>query len=126
MYKLLISTFICVFLFGATPSENALPRLRVSDNQRFLVQEDGTPFFYMADTAWELFHRCNREQAEMYLKKRASQGFNVVQAVALAELDGLHDPNPYGHTPLIDDDPTKPNEAYFEHVDAVIRLAEIE
>ena len=32
-------------------------RLKVSDNQRFLVFEDGTPFFYLGDTAWELFHR---------------------------------------------------------------------
>ncbi len=78
-----------------------LKRLKVSDNQRFLVQEDGTPFFWLGDTAWELFHRCDREEAEMYLEKRAEQGFNVLQAVALAEIDGLNTPNPYGEKPLI-------------------------
>ena len=30
-------------------------RLRVSANRRFLTYEDGTPFFYLGDTAWELF-----------------------------------------------------------------------
>ena len=97
--------------------------LRVSDNHRFLVYEDGRPFFWLADTAWELFHRLNREEVTEYLKKRKSQGFNVIQAVALAELDGLHTPNSYGEIPLINDDPTTPNEAYFEHVDFVIDKA---
>ena len=41
----------------------AEPRLRVSDNQRYLVHADGTPFFYLGDTAWELFHRLDREEA---------------------------------------------------------------
>ncbi len=97
--------------------------LRVSDNHRFLVYEDGSPFFWLADTAWELFHRCDREEATMYLKKRKSQGFNVIQAVALAELDGLHTPNPYGETPLFNDDPTTPNPAYFDHMDFIIDKA---
>lgn len=99
-------------------------RLEVSENGRYLVTESGDPFFWLADTAWELFHRCNREEASMYLEKRASQGFNVIQAVALAELDGLNTPNPYGHTPLIDNNPVNPNETYFEHVDYIIRIAD--
>jgi TolB protein len=65
-----------------------LLRLKVSDNRRFLVTEDGKPFFWLGDTAWELFHRLNREEAEFFLKTRAEQGFNVIQAVAIAELDG--------------------------------------
>lgn len=97
--------------------------LRVSDNQRFLVEQDGTPFFWLADTAWELLHRCDREEVTMYLDKRKEQGFNVIQTVVLAELDGLDTPNPYGETPLIDNDPAKPNAAYFEHVDFVIEEA---
>ena len=100
-----------------------LPRLRVSDNKRFLVTADGKPFFYLADTAWELFHRLTREEAELYLKDRAAKGYTAVQAVVLAELDGLHDPTPYGHTPLVGDDPLKPNEKYFEHVDWIVRKA---
>src|SRR5215212_8624893 len=98
--------------------------LKVSDNRRFLVHDDGSPFFYLGDTAWELFHRLDREEAERYLKDRAAKGFTVIQAVVLAELDGLHDPNPYGHTPLIGDDPTKPDEDYFAHVDWIVAKAE--
>ncbi|MDP8246076.1 MAG: glycoside hydrolase family 140 protein [Candidatus Hinthialibacter antarcticus] len=97
--------------------------LHVSENQRFLVHQDGTPFFYLGDTAWELFHRLNREEAEQYLENRRQKGMNVIQAVGLAELDGLNTPNAYGEKPLIDNDPTKPNEKYFEHVDFIVNTA---
>jgi hypothetical protein len=73
-----------------SPRAVALPELRVSENRRFLVQADGQPFFYLGDTAWELFHRLDREEADRYLEDRAAKGFTVIQAVALAELDGLH------------------------------------
>ena len=99
-------------------------QLKVSENQRFLAHEDETPFFYLGDTAWELFHRLNREEADLYLNTRAEQGFTVIQAVVLAELDGLHTPNPYGNVPLQNDDPTQPNEAYFEHVDCIVNRAQ--
>src|SRR5437868_393668 len=101
----------------AAPCSAALPQLKVSDNKRFLVTAEGKPFFYLGDTAWELFHRLSREDADTYLKDRAARKFTVIQAVAIAEFDGLTAPNAYGHRPLADNDPTKPNEDYFKHVD---------
>src|SRR5215218_6369902 len=96
-----LSLFFVLFAVAtARAGDSTLPQLKVSANKRFLVTADGKPFFWLGDTAWELFHRLNREEAEKYLKNRADKGFTVVQAVALAELDGLHDPNAYGETPL--------------------------
>lgn len=94
----------------------------VSSNHRYLLK-DGKFFFWLGDTAWELFHRLNREEADQYLKRRSEQGFTVIQAVVLAEFDGLHVPNSYGNLPLMNDDPAKPNEAYFQHVDYIIDKA---
>jgi hypothetical protein len=97
--------------------------LKLSANRRFLVHDDGTPFFYLGDTAWELFHRCTLDEAAHYLEDRAAKGFTVIQAAVLAECDGLHTPNMQGDTPLVEDDPRRPNQAYFAHVDAVVALA---
>ena len=110
--------------FEGKPADFRKGNLKVSDNKRFLVFADGTPFFYLGDTAWELFHRLNFTEAESYLEDRRQKGFTVIQAVALAELDGLNTPNRNGDRPLINNDPTQPNEAYFCFVDSVIRLAE--
>jgi hypothetical protein len=113
----------------ACGTEAAIPRLKVSENKRFLVTHEGKPFFYLGDTAWELFHRLNREEADKYLKNRADKGYTVIQAVALAELNGLNDPNPYGHKPLVNNDPTKPdvkdgpNNDYWDHVDYIVNKA---
>ncbi|MBZ0255609.1 DUF4038 domain-containing protein, partial [bacterium] len=61
--------FVCLTAFAEDswqgPSVDfAHGPLHVSENQRFLVHQDGTPFFYLGDTAWELFHRLTREEAE--------------------------------------------------------------
>ncbi len=87
--------------------------LKVSENKRFLVHEDDAPFFWLGDTAWELFHRLNRKETVKYLEKRREQGFTVIQAVVLAELDGLNTPNANGDRPLIDNDPAMPNKSYI-------------
>ncbi|HYN01950.1 MAG TPA: glycoside hydrolase family 140 protein [Vicinamibacteria bacterium] len=131
--RLLTASVVLVFVLGlaaaSAPAEGATPRLKVSENRRFLVYEDGRPFFFLGDTAWELFHRLNREEADRYLQDRARRGFTVIQAVALAELDGLGDPNPYGHLPLLDNDPARPDvqegpaNDYWDHVDFVVQKA---
>jgi hypothetical protein len=112
-----------------------LPRLKVSENHRFLVTEQGKPFFYLADTAWEIFHRADREEALEYLNTRAAQKFTVIQAVALAEFDGITTANAYGKLPLVDFDPTRPavtpgNDPsdpaqydYWDHVDYIVDQA---
>jgi len=118
------------------PARRALPRIRVHESGRHLVTEDGRPFFYLGDTAWELFHRLTREEAVRYLQLRADQGYNVIQAVVLAELDGLTVPNAYGDLPLVDRDPSRPAVTagsapasavaydYWDHVDFIVNEAE--
>jgi Protein of unknown function (DUF4038)/Putative collagen-binding domain of a collagenase len=113
---LLLITLLCTL--------PCFPQLKVSENKRFIVKADGSPFFWLGDTAWELFHRLNREEAVLYLKNRRDKKFTVIQAVVLAEMDGVRVPNAYGDLPLIDEDPNKPNEAYFQHVDYIIKQAE--
>jgi len=115
--------FVALLGVMILPTLHAAPRLKVSENKRFLVYEDGRPFFYLGDTAWELFHRLDREEAERYLKDRAAKGFTVIEAVVLAEFGGLTEPNRYGHLPLKDKDPTQPLEPYFADVDWVVNKA---
>lgn len=125
-----LRVFLLWWLLGFVGARAAvLPALRVSDNGRFLVTADGQPFFWLGDTAWELFHRLTREEAERYLRNRAELGFTVIQAVALAELDGLNTPNAYGHRPLLENDPTRPDvkegpaNDYWDHVDFIVQRA---
>jgi hypothetical protein len=101
-----------------------LPLLKISKNQNYLVTENDEPFFWLGGTAWELIHRLTKEDIDIYLTDRANKGFTVIQTVILAELDGLNTVNAYGNKPLIDNDPTKLNNKYFELVDYVINKSE--
>ncbi|MBB3125483.1 hypothetical protein FHS19_000137 [Paenibacillus rhizosphaerae] len=109
-----------------------IQRLKVSDNQRFLVHEDDSPFFWLADTAWELFHKLSREDADDYLRNRSERKFSVIQAVALAEFEGLTTENAYGRLPLKSGsgglaDPLLPDVegdySYWDHMDWIIDRA---
>jgi hypothetical protein len=88
-----------------------------------------SPFFWLGDTAWEMFHRLNREEAERYLRNRARLRFTVIQAVALAEFDGVTVPNAYGHLPLLNRNPATPDvkdgpdNDYWDHVDFIVDRA---
>ena len=129
--RFLFPLFLMLFLVlpAVRGEDRTLPALKVSDNKRFLVTSEGKPFFYLGDTAWELFHRLNREDVNRYLEKRAQQRFTVIQVVAIAEFDGHTIPNAYGHLPLVDLDPVRPatkdgpNNDYWDHVDDVIDRA---
>ncbi|MDJ1484599.1 glycoside hydrolase family 140 protein [Cytophagaceae bacterium YF14B1] len=122
---------LLVFLFSLI----TFAQIKVSDNHRYLATKDGQPFFWLGDTDWEIFHRLTREEAEEFLEIRRQQGFNVIQAVALAEFEGIRQPNRYGDFPLINADPTKlaittgsnPTNTdeydYWDNVDFVINKA---
>jgi acetyl esterase/lipase len=112
--------------FGAAARSVQGMRLKVSPNGRYFVDQDGRPFFYLGDTAWLLFQRLDRAEVEEYLHDRAGKGFTVIQAYVLRGLGARHpDGNRslLGEPPLLDRDPTRPNEAFFKNVDFVINRA---
>ena len=118
-----ILLFFVSFWIVETSSGQNLPLLKISSDSNYIVTENNEPFFWLGGTAWELIHRLDKEEIDRYLTDRANKGFTIIQTVILAELDGLNTPNAYGNKPLLDNDPTKLNERYFEHVDYVIEKA---
>ncbi|HVT74706.1 MAG TPA: glycoside hydrolase family 140 protein [Lacunisphaera sp.] len=120
---LLLVALAATTLPGLAAGEPAPRRLRVAADHRHLETTEGHPFFYLGDTAWKLFSRLGLAESRHYLADRAAKGFTVIQAVLLAPDDGLTAPNAEGNLPLLDRDPTRPNDAYFAHVDAVVQQA---
>lgn len=59
-------------------------RLQVSASRRYLEHQDGTPFFWLADTWW--MGLCQRlrwpEEFQLLTEDRVRKGFSVVQTVA--------------------------------------------
>ncbi len=102
--------------------------VQVSGNGRYFVDAQQQPFFWLGDTAWPLFAQYSPEEAESYLRNRAQKGFTVIQGVlAWGGGTGFEEkapgPNYAGEVPW-QESPAHPNDAYFEHVDRLVRFAE--
>lgn len=123
MKRLFLMIILCVVSISVTYGQHKASRLEVTPNGHYLQYEDGTPFFWLGDTGWDLFYKLKWNDIKDYLDNRAAKGFNVIQAVALAEPDGIRKPNRYGQVPLKNHDPTQPNDQYFLLIDSTIKRA---
>jgi hypothetical protein len=107
--------------FGSSQARPAaLPAIMVHQEGHYLQTADGRPFFWLGDTAWELIHATTRDECSYYLRTRARQGFTVIQTNVLGEMNGLNKPTPDGLRPFADNDPTRPNDAYFDRVVQIV------
>jgi hypothetical protein len=115
-----------------TPANSEpISQIRVSPNGRYFVDGDGMPVFWLGDTQGELFRLFHADEALRILKHRQDQGFNVI-LIMLTGVDLRHLEKDYktpyanveGEEPWIDNDPLRPNEKYFQHIDTMIRLGD--
>ena len=94
--------------------------LEVSNNGRFLVEDDGTPFFWLGDTNWRIY-KLTENEVDDYLDDRKDKKFNVIQGpVLLLSDESDQSTNAYGET---NTDPGDPNEDWFEHIDYIVDAA---
>ena len=128
-----LATALLIAVCGNAAAADAAPahsvkdlKLRISANGRYFVDQEGKPFFYLGDTCWLVFQRPNRAEVDEYLRDRAAKGFTVIQAYVLRGLGQKHpDGNSslLGVAPLVDRDPARPNEEFFQNVDYVVNRA---
>jgi hypothetical protein len=97
--------------------------IRVSPNGRYFVDARGEPFYFLADTQWELFRRYTLSDAKLILENRKAKGFSVVMVMLTGVGPGTG-PNLDGQHPWLNDNPATPNLHYFTNVDAVVKLAQ--
>ena len=55
--------------------------VQVSDNGRYLAHADGTPFFWLMDTAWNGALKSSEDGWQTYLQDRLAKGFTGIQFV---------------------------------------------
>ena len=125
--KLTVGTIalLVVSFFMTRPvlaEEQPIYPIKVSDNNRYFVDQKGKPVFWLGTTQWQLFREYKIEEARTILEKTADKGFVFAQVMLMGVGDGTK-PNVYGQKPWINDNPLTPNEAYFQNVDTVVKIA---
>ena len=103
-------------------------RLKVSDNGRYLVDQDGAPFLIAGESPQALMVNLSEKDAELFFVNRRAHGFNTVWINLLCRPGTGGRPNGSTYDGLVPfktpDDFAMPNEAYFARCDQMIRLAE--
>jgi Protein of unknown function (DUF4038)/Putative collagen-binding domain of a collagenase len=126
-----------ILLASVPPAKPAVSGpIRVSPNGHYFIDRSGQPFFWLGGTAWPLFSDYTEAQAEAYLRNRAAKGFTVIQCALVWVLPAGNDqgigvpdssdepePNTFGERPWLDGNPSKPDDAYFQRVDKLVRFA---
>jgi len=64
-------------LISLIVAEAQMQKLHISDNNRFLVRKDGSPFIWIGETNW-FFAKLPPNVIDSILDKRSSQGFTVM------------------------------------------------
>ena len=100
-------------------------RLKVSDNNRYLVFENGKPFFWLGNTSWLMPERLNRDDVEFYLTTETANGYNVEQVQVLCATPTY---NIYGmagnsHDFNFEKESTPGVYGYWEHLDYIVEFA---
>lgn len=122
------SILLLIFSMSFILISAELEPLQVHNNHRFLTTHSGKPFFWLADTAWQLIHDLNESEYRRYFSDRTNKGFNVILTVVLCELRS-DKANAYGHFPIEPGKPDKPivkdgpDNDYWDDVERVIRVA---
>lgn len=120
MLKWILSIYLS-FALIITHAQPVFP-LHISENRRYFVDKTNTPFLYNGDTGWQLFLKLTTEEAREYLSRRKQQGFNTIQTMIAFTPEDI---NRYGEKPFHNNnDFSKPNEAYFDHIVEVIKIAD--
>ena len=71
------------------------PKIRVSENKRYLEYHDGKPFFWLGGTSWGMSEWLTREEIKYYLDNRKEKDFNLVQVCVFW---GKREENPVNFT----------------------------
>lgn len=136
-----ICTTACFFLLlsAALPAQPWTDHGKIiatPDNPHYLQLEDGTPFFWLGDTGWEMLHRLSRDEIRLYLDDRRNKGFNVIQTVLISEFIHMDTPvNFYGDSVFRAENPLRPlltpgnsfmnpeEYDFWDHVDFAVQTA---
>jgi hypothetical protein len=117
---------------GATGAGSVVFPLKASSNKRYLVDQNGAPFLLMGDAPHAMFANLSVADATSYLDDRVMRGFNALWCELLINdaVGGQPNGSTYDGIPPFTAkiaggkyDMTKPNSAYFDRVDQMVRLA---
>lgn len=107
------------------PPPMALP-LKMKAGAHYLVDQNDRPVMLFGDSPWDFPMNLSTSDAIVYLDDRKKKGFNALLTYLIDSKFATNAPaDLYGNQPFTTrGDFSTPNDAYFAHIDEVVRAAE--
>lgn len=122
---IIVTSFFDIELYAQSPD---LFPLRLSDNNRYLLDNNKKPFLVKEFSAWGMIQALSEADEAAFLDSLKLKGFNAVLTSLVSNAPSQMAGNPpywQGISPFkIEWDFSKPNEEYFKHVDRVMKMCE--
>ena len=99
--------------------------IRTDATGHYFARDDGSPFFYLADTVWMLFCRLTEEEARELFADRAAKGFTAIQAVVFRDLFEPNTPNVHGVRPFASEQDMHAARLDPEWIDWVVHVVRV-
>jgi len=97
--------------------------LEVTSDGHMIQHQDGTGFFWMADTIWAM-PSLPIDEIKIYLDNRAEKRFSVIQ-MCLTPGHGGPQSTQYSYKEaFLNNDYSTPNNEFWEHIDSIVEEAE--
>jgi len=93
--------------------------IRLAANNRYLVDQEGHPFFALGDCLWKM-HLYSPAEVDLIFDDRQEKGFTVMCVATGTEGDLT---NHAGQHAFTSDDLSRPNEGYWSHIDYIVQVA---
>ncbi len=104
---------LLVFLILSYIGEAQMQKLRISDNHRFLVYENGDPFIWIGETNW-FFAKLPPKAIDSILDTRSTQGYSTMLVSCREKLYNGEGPGPVND----------PNELWWNYLDDYVSKCE--
>ena len=127
LFRLLFLVAVFLAIQGRSFSQSSNSVIKVSDNNRYFIDQYNNPFFWQGDTQWQLFHLFSVNEAKALLLERKKQGFNVIQVMITGVFPEWDTMQGIRHQRAIEawlnKNPLTPNQEYFRRTDSIISVA---
>ena len=74
--------FLLIFVVKASAGQAVYP-VKVSENGRYLVDQQNDPVFWLGTTQWQIFREYTLEEARITIESIRKNGFSFIQAMLI-------------------------------------------
>lgn len=97
--------------------------LKISNDGRYIIHDDGTPFLWMGDTCWTASTSVNQSDWQTYINNRIAKHFTLAQVLCSVYAHFMRTQDTSGNAPFVGEGITRWNPSFWQGYEQKIEYA---